>query len=169
MNILIFLTTFGGMNVKHIFSAIIVILFSQTGIAQITITASDMPVAGDTLRFSFASPTATTISPGDSGANVIWDYALSSTGQGVDSYLTALQINPLYLLTVGTTAYGYQIADSLPIPGGILPISIQQVYTFFEKSKTLPAVLKPKPLQLVSPDCPQPLITLLPTTGISFR
>jgi hypothetical protein len=117
---------------KRVISSIITLLILQPVFAQITITASDMPVAGDTLRYSFASPTGTTISPGDSGANFNWNYTLTSTGQAVDSYLTAIQINPVYLITVGLTAYGYKVADSLPIPGGFLPISIQQVYTFFE-------------------------------------
>ena len=117
---------------KRCLSTIIAILIFQSVYAQITITASDMPVAGDTLRYSFASPAATTISPGDSGGNFTWNYALTSTGQAVDSYLTALQVNPLYFLTVGSSAYGYKVADSIPIPGGFLPITIQQVYTFFE-------------------------------------
>lgn len=123
---------------KRILTTIITILFFQSAFAQtpITITASDMPVAGDTLRYSFSSPAGSAISPGDSGANVTWDYALSPTSQGIDSYLTALQVNPLYFLTVGPTAVGYKVADSFPIPGGFIPISIQQIYTFFEKKTT---------------------------------
>ncbi len=103
--------------------------------AQITITASDMPVAGDTLRYSFASPVGSAISPADSGAGHTWNYTLTPIRQAVDTYQTALSVNLLYFL-IGPTAYGYKVADSFPLP---LPgISIRQVYTFFEK-KTGPA------------------------------
>lgn len=113
----------------------VVVCFCFAASAQITITAADMPVGGDTLRYSFSSPADSAISPADSGANITWNYALSPIRQSVDSYLTAFQVNPLYFLTVGSTAVGYKVADSLPL-GGFLPISIQQVYTFFEKKTT---------------------------------
>jgi Secretion system C-terminal sorting domain len=115
---------------KKIILLAIAILTFQFGKAQITITASDMPVAGDTLRYSFASPVGSAISPADSGAGHTWNYTLAPIRQAVDTYQTALSVNLLYFL-IGPTAYGYKVADSFPLP---LPgISIRQVYTFFEK------------------------------------
>ena len=99
--------------------------------AQITITSADMPVAGDTLRYSIMSPVGAAISPGDSGASMIWNYALTSMSQGVDTYQTALSVNLLYGL-IGLTAYGYKVADSFPIAIPLLP-AIRNIYTFFEE------------------------------------
>jgi hypothetical protein len=116
---------------KNFLLTLLAVAGFQTLMAQITITASDMPVAGDTLRYSFASPTTSTINLGDTGANFNWHYDFTPTGQAVDSYLTAAQVNLLYAALIGPSAAGYKVADSFPIPGGFLPISIQQVYTFF--------------------------------------
>ncbi len=121
---------------RYLLFTITAVLCLHNAQAQITITASDMPVAGDTLRYSFTSPVGTAISPADSGANVIWNYTLAPIRQAVDTYQLAGSVNLLYAFLIGTTAAGYKVADSLPL-GGFLPISIQQVYTFFEK-KTSP-------------------------------
>ena len=113
-------------------------LFAQ---AQITITASDMPVNNDTLRYSTAAPTAgASINLQQTGANTVWNFStLSPISQGVDQYKSALSVNPLYALTIATTAYGYKIADTLNLGAALpLPISITDVYTFFSK-KTNPA------------------------------
>lgn len=107
------------------------ILVFQAATAQITLTSGDMPVAGDSLRFSNAQLPDSAISPADSGANVTWNYPLTMVSQGINNYQLAASVNILYAVTVGFTASGYKVADSLPLPGG-LPISIQQVYTFFE-------------------------------------
>jgi len=116
---------------KHLLSVIAAIFIYQVAYSQVIITAADMPVAGDTLRYSNASLVGAVISPGDSGVSQLWNYALTFQSQGVDTYKTALEVNILYGL-VDPAAYGYKVADSLPIPG--LPVSIQQVYTFFEKT-----------------------------------
>lgn len=106
--------------------------------AQITITASDMPVSGDTLRYSFVNPVGTTVNLGDSGASVTWDYStMVPIRQAVDTYKTALSVNLAYAL-ISLTAYGYKVSDSFPIPSSILPVSINQLYTFFQK-KTSPS------------------------------
>lgn len=46
----------------------------NAAMAQITITASDMPVAGDTLRYSLMAD-ATSIDLSQAGANVDWDFS----------------------------------------------------------------------------------------------
>ncbi len=101
--------------------------------AQITITAADMPVAGDTLRYSAADVTVATFNVNDTGANKSWDFrSLVSTGQQVDTYKTALQVNPIYALTAPLGCYGYKVADSFP-GASRLGITVTSIYTFFNK------------------------------------
>lgn len=114
------------------------LLITGASYGQITVTASDMPVAGDTLRYSAASPVGATINLADSGANFNWNYGnLVPLTQAVDSYKTALNVNIAYAL-ISFSAYGYKVADTFPGPAGLLPVSINQLYTFFEK-KTSPS------------------------------
>ena len=124
---------------KKIVSLLILIAVYQSVSAQITITDADMPVVGDTLRYSFASPTGSGITLSTTGAGVSWNYTFMPIGQAVDTYQTALSVNPLYAFTIGFSAYGYKVADSSPIP---IPLpgapSIQQIYTFFEKRTSMP-------------------------------
>ena len=101
---------------KRLLSVIAATLFCSGVHAQITITTTDMPLAGDMLVYSNVSPTGASINEADSGASVIWNYVLTPISQGIDTYQTAASVNLLYLVTVG---------------------SIKQVYTFFEE-KTVP-------------------------------
>jgi hypothetical protein len=118
---------------KQIATLVLFLSAFGTANAQITITASDMPVAGDTLRYSFASPVGSTIDLTDIGTAKTWNFAFTPIRQGVDTYRTATSVNLLYGLTI-FSGYGYKVADSFPLP---LPgISIQQVYTFFEKKSS---------------------------------
>jgi hypothetical protein len=124
---------------KKILLTLVSAILVQTAIAQTaadTITTQDMPVAGDTLRYSIASntdPNAATLI-NDTGANMVWDFSyLVATGSGVDSYLTATQINA-YLGLLMPSAYGYKVLDSLslPIPGA--PITLRDIYTLYKNS-----------------------------------
>ena len=90
---------------KKILFSLLAILVSGGTYAQITITASDMPVSGDTLRYSIASPVGSTINLADSGAGFSWDYStLTPASQSVDTYKTAAAVNVLYALTIPITA-----------------------------------------------------------------
>ena len=121
---------------KRILLLIIFFLVAAKMDAQITITSADMPVSGDTLRYSVVSPVGSTINLGDSGASFTWDYsALTPVSQAVDTYKTALTVSLTYLL-ISFNAYGYKVADSLPGLGSVLPVSVHNVYTFFEKIGT---------------------------------
>lgn len=124
---------------KKIVSLLLLMAVCQSVSAQITITDADMPVVGDTLRYSFASPTGSGITLATTGAGVSWNYTFMPIGQAVDTYQTALSVNPIYAFTIGFSAYGYKVADSSPIP---IPLpgapSIQQIYTFFEKRTSMP-------------------------------
>src|SRR3569833_690383 len=125
------LTTFEYM--RYLLFALFVLFALPSANAQISITSADMPVAGDTLYYSIASPTATTIGLTNSGAGMSWAYSLAPIGHGADTYQTALAINPAYLL-IGLTAYGNKVADSFPVPIPVPGVpAIRDIYTFFEK------------------------------------
>jgi len=107
-------------------------LLSYCSFAQITITAADMPVAGDNLTYSNVDPATVTISPGDSGANINWNYELIGTTQGADVYKTPAQINPILGFTLSGDLYGIKTLDSIPFIGLLIPgISISDIYTFY--------------------------------------
>ncbi len=107
--------------------------------SQITITATDMPVANDTFIYSNVAVTGTAVSPADSGANTSWSYALTPTSQGMNIYQTVAEISPILSFTLPSDLYGYETLDSLPaiidtvIKAAIPGITIQSLYTFFEK------------------------------------
>jgi hypothetical protein len=110
------------------------LLLAQPAFAQITITAADMPVQGDTLRYSFGNPLTTTVSTLQTGANISWDFSAEMPiAQGVDTYKTAVQVNSAYGSTISASAYGFKVADSLPGT----PVPVKDVYNFFNK-KTSP-------------------------------
>ena len=124
---------------KKILLSIAATCIAISGFAQITISASDMPVSGDTLRYSIASPTGSGFSKADSGASKAWDFSsLTPLSQSIDTYKTASAVNITYALTISATAYGYKVADSFPGLGAFLPIKINNLYTFFNK-KTGPS------------------------------
>ncbi|NCX95894.1 MAG: T9SS C-terminal target domain-containing protein [Chitinophagia bacterium] len=111
------------------------LLFAVRSQAQITITHADMPVSGDTLRWSSASPMASTIDLNDTGTSRTWDFtSLVPTAQGVDAYKSALSVSPFYAL-ISLQAYGYKVSDSFP-GASALPVSITELYTFFEKKSS---------------------------------
>jgi hypothetical protein len=115
---------------------IILSFFGRSSYGQITITAADMPTSGDQLRYSIAQVTGAGINLADSGTSMTWNYgSLTPLSQSVDTYKTALSVSILYSL-VSFTAYGYKVADSLPGLGAVIPVSIQQLYTFFEKKSS---------------------------------
>ncbi len=113
------------------------LVFTLQTSAQISITASDMPVSGDTLRYSIVAGASATINLNDTGANKTWNFSsLSPMAQAVDEYKTALQVNPLYIL-ISLQAYGYKVGDTLPVPAGItLPVNIKDIYSFFSKKSS---------------------------------
>lgn len=110
---------------------------SITSFSQITITSSDMPILGDTLRYSTALGITSGINVNDSGTNKAWVYdTLRAVIQGRDDYKSALAVNPLYGI-ISLSAYGYKIADSIPGISSFVPgLNIKEVYTFFSKKST---------------------------------
>lgn len=111
-----------------------------TSIAQVTITESDMPVPGDTLRYSIASPLSTNIDLSDAGTNKVWDFSnLTAIAQKVEEYKTAGQVSNIYGFTFPQGTYGHKTTDTLgaglsgiPLPVS-LPVTISDIYNFYNK------------------------------------
>lgn len=108
---------------------VIVCCFSITLTSQISITSVNMPVSGDTCRFS----NATLSSVGDyttTGANYFWDFiTLDSTGQGIRKFEAASTTPYFYF---GPAGYGEKIADSVGIP----PFLFKNIYNFYKLTAT---------------------------------
>jgi hypothetical protein len=98
--------------------------------AQVTITQSDMPASGDTLRYSVAELGTVTL-PLDTGRSRVWNYAqLVPRAQGRTDYRSASSINPLYGFTFGLNSYGTKVADTIELG----PIAVTSVYDFYRRS-----------------------------------
>ncbi|MDF2449728.1 MAG: hypothetical protein K0R26_2232 [Bacteroidota bacterium] len=101
--------------------------------AQISITSTNMPVSGDTCRFSKASLT----SLGDyisSGPNWVWDFStLDSTGQDVRKFVPS-SATPYSIYFYAK--FGEKTMDSVPIPAipGMPGISMKNIYSFYRKN-----------------------------------
>lgn len=109
-----------------------------TANAQVSITANDMPINGDTLRYSTSLAVGFNINLNDTGANKVWSFdTLTPLIQRVDEYKPALQVSLSYAI-ISPTAYGYKVADTLGLGSTPLPVSVTEVYTFFSK-KTNPS------------------------------
>lgn len=112
--------------------------FTLSLVSQISISVSDMPVSGDTIRYSNARLS----SVGDyttTGANYSWNFdTLRPTSQGRRDFVAGP--NTPYSVVFGFTAYGEKTLDTVPIPNipitGIPSISITDVYSFYSKSST---------------------------------
>lgn len=109
-------------------------IFSIKAEAQITISSSDMPVAGDTFRISSAS-VLTPVDLTQTGANYTWDFsALTYTTQTVDSFISVASTGLVYSLFFsfgGNAANVVQKgADLTAVPG----FSVTDVFNFFNRS-----------------------------------
>lgn len=95
---------------------------------QITISSTNMPSAGDTIRYSTVQ-----LAPGvdfkTTGANKTWDFTgLKASSQAVYEYKSSTTTP--YILNFGFSAIGLKIADSL----GSGQMGLKNVYNFFKKS-----------------------------------
>jgi hypothetical protein len=110
----------------------------QLSYGQVSITAADMPVSGDSLRNSIVLPIGANLDLTVTGANSNWDFSdLTPVSQLVDRYKTAAQVNATYALTISPNAYGYLVTDTFDLSAIgqqlPIPISVTDVYTFFSK------------------------------------
>ena len=99
--------------------------------AQITITQNAMPVAGDTLRYSTASPADIGKGWMKKGGNQSWDFStLKSNGSELYEYLSANK-TPYAFYFFGQI--GQKTLDSI----GAGPFLFKDIYSFYTKSTTV--------------------------------
>lgn len=115
---------------KKTFGLLLTTSLAFTSYAQISITSSNMPKSGDTIRYSEAAltdlPDLT-----KTGADYEWNYGdLSLQSQAMYEYKASWQTP--YILNFGFTAIGQKIADSL----GSGQIALQNVYNFYKNSSS---------------------------------
>ncbi|MFM9944809.1 MAG: T9SS type A sorting domain-containing protein [Bacteroidia bacterium] len=107
-----------------------IILGSFSALCQISINATNMPSAGDTIRYSVVQNSAG-FDFKASGENKAWDFKnLKSTSQDIYQYKNSTTTP--YVLNFGFSALGLKLADSL----GSGQMGLKDVYTFFKKSTT---------------------------------
>ena len=102
--------------------------------AQITITQSDMPSAGDTLRVSYSNDS---IDPLLTDTNYLWDYSyLTPNSQWVNRFDNpSTFVFPFNLLfSALNTSYGLEQYTPDSIPG--IGIALDNAYGFFKKSSS---------------------------------
>ena len=99
--------------------------------AQISITSSDMPGSGDTLRYSNAIVDSITLSVYDTtSTNFTWDFShLEPTSQGVAAYKSSLQ-TPYAFFFFGFNKYGRKEIDSI----GFGAFQFKNIYSFYKKT-----------------------------------
>ena len=106
----------------------VVSLFAIDLLAQPTITSSQMPKSGDTLRYSNALPTELPSNFETGGANMSWDFsAMTPQRQQLLNYYSATK-TPYSFYFFGQI--GQKTADTI----GAGPITLTNVYSFYTNS-----------------------------------
>lgn len=101
--------------------------------AQVSITQSDMPTVGDTIRYSITDQIGG-FDFQQTGAGLTWDFSmLEHQSQQVQSYLSASAINTLFGIFFGMNA----IASPMEFEFPNSPIDIPDFYSFHKKSASL--------------------------------
>ncbi len=104
--------------------------------AQITITASNMPTIGDTIRYSNAP--IGVLNFVKTGANYSWDYSgLGISSQTLDKYqaLTSTPYSTLAFTGMPIGSIGVKVADSI----GQGQAAFKNIYNFYEKRTNAPS------------------------------
>jgi hypothetical protein len=118
---------------KHLILLGIVSLVALKSNAQITITASDLANANDTIRYS---ESASFVNLNQSGPNQVWDYSsLIPNNQDVQSFYAPSQLPFTYRLQFSSMSFGYP-ESLLPNIGGMGGGTslMTDPYTFVKKS-----------------------------------
>lgn len=111
-----------------LFLSVIALFLNNQVVAQITVTSTNMPGSGDTLRYSGCR--ANSVNYSTTGANVYWNYdTLQPQSQGMYNYLAASQ-TPYSFYFTGAGKYGLKIADSI----GTGTFTFKEVYDFYKKT-----------------------------------
>jgi hypothetical protein len=116
---------------KKVLLSLLMIGMAASAFAQITITQSDMPSSGDTLRYSNSNSIYTWET---TGASYTWNFdSLKPSSQGVNSYKSMLSVDPINaVLLGGLSDFGLKVVDSIPL--GV--VTFKNIYNFFKKSSS---------------------------------
>jgi hypothetical protein len=120
---------------KKLLLVVNLLFVSAAAFAQISVDNSDMPAAGETFVRSNASIVSLSSysALSDSGASHAWDFSyLSPSSQSTDAYTSAAQISLIYGFALPSGTFGDKVADSIPLLGSFLPVSIQDIYSFYK-------------------------------------
>jgi hypothetical protein len=106
------------------------VFWINLGYSQITITSTNMPLTGDTLRYS--SINMTTLGDYTStGAGYLWDFStVNPQSQDIRKFVSPLSAG--YFFGISSSAYGEKVADSL----NLFIVTFTDVYDFFKKNST---------------------------------
>jgi hypothetical protein len=118
---------------KLIIIVLCVLVFGQIS-GQITISSSDMPASGDTIRSSIG------VNPGGvydfvrTGNNLIWDFSgLENMGQQVDTFLTVTQTPIIFWPFFLTSS---NLAKKISGAGFIPGLPVESAYQYFSKTSS---------------------------------
>ncbi len=104
-------------------------------LAQVTITKTDMPAAGDTFRISTGLDTLIT-DPTLTGAGYSWDYSsLVALSQKVDTFVSASSTPITYYLSFNNmfdTTHKANLAARVAVPDSIGSLQPTNVYNYFK-------------------------------------
>jgi hypothetical protein len=115
-----------------IFIFLLMILFSKSSSAQITINSTDMPSSNDTFRVSMGIA-FTGMDETATGANYTWDYSqLTAASQTIDTFVSILSTG-LYAIYFSGSSYAEK-SNTPSFSLGIVTIDYQ--YDFYKKSSS---------------------------------
>lgn len=117
-----------------IFYTFFFLFLSSFAFSQITITTTDMPASGDTLRFSVADMDSLTLNTyQQTGANITWDFShLTPNSQDLNSYVAA-STTPYAFFFLGGNKFGIELIDTLNLGVAML----NDIYDFYNNTSTV--------------------------------
>jgi len=120
---------------KHIYTVVALCMGIYTQ-AQISITNTNMPISGDTIRYSSITPNSVSNYTA-TGANYNWDFSmLVPISQGLREFKAS--VNTPYGFFFFPPKYGEKILDTVKMPIAVPGIpSITDIYNFYRKSTTV--------------------------------
>lgn len=116
---------------KKIIPLLVLLLSVSESFSQITITNADVASAGDTVRFSTASPLSV-VDLTLTGTNYTWDFSsLQPVSQDVDTFLSVTSTPLVYVLVFGFSSNvakkGFDLSALPAVP-------VSDIYNFYNRS-----------------------------------
>jgi hypothetical protein len=123
---------------KNLFTITLFFICASSANSQISITGTNMPVSGDTVRFSNAQPSSVgnyTIT----GSNYNWNFStIIPTGQAIRKFQPSTSTP--YFFYFLPPQFGEKTLDSVPIPSlpiGFPSITIKNIYSYYRKTPVI--------------------------------